>query len=152
AIGNSASAIDEISTRADGWRGRLQWDSDLTSLSTAALNSNDLRVRESGIEVQLAAYGLAKNSSTAESLIRQTDTEDHAQKIWALWALGLMANRGIETERAVQILTSHLKDSNEDSRRWSVEGLALAGTTPTIATLLQIMHDDPSPAVRERAA
>jgi HEAT repeat protein len=33
-----------------------------------------------------------------------------------------------------------------------VEGLAYLGTDETVAPLLQIFHDDPSPAVRERAA
>jgi len=33
-----------------------------------------------------------------------------------------------------------------------VEGLAYLGTNETIAPLLQIFHDDPSPMVRERAA
>jgi HEAT repeat protein len=41
---------------------------------------------------------------------------------------------------------------SEDTRRWAVESLALVGTTPTIAPLLQAMHDDPSTSVRERAA
>jgi HEAT repeat protein len=72
-----------------------------------------------------------------------------------LWALGLLGNRGVETDRVVQVLTGHLKDSgkdSEDSRRWAVEGLALVGTTPTIAPLLDSMHNDPSGVVRERAA
>ena len=37
-------------------------------------------------------------------------------------------------------------------RRWAVEGLALVGTTSTIVPLLNAMHNDPSPIVRERAA
>ena len=66
-----------------------------------------------------------------------------------------MGNRGVETDRVVQVLTAHLKDSrnnSDDSRRWAVEGLALVGTTSTIAVLLETMHDDRSPLVRERAA
>ena len=73
-------------------------------------------------------------------------------KFGRLWSLGLMGNRGVETDRVVQALTAHLKDSDEDSRRWAVEGLALAGATGTIEPLLQTMHDDPSAIVRERAA
>ena len=52
----------------------------------------------------------------------------------------------------VEVLTSHLKDSDVDSRRWAVEGLALVGNDQAIAPLLKTMHDDPSPVVRERAA
>jgi HEAT repeat protein len=63
-----------------------------------------------------------------------------------------MANRGVEPERVVEVLTTHLKDSNEDSRHWAVEALALVGTDSTIPLLLKSLHDDPSALVRERAA
>ena len=85
----------------------------------------------------------------------EANSSNHAQQIWALWALGLLANRGVETDRVVQVLTAHIEDSgknSDDSRRWAVEGLALVGTTSTIAVLLETMHDDRSPLVRERAA
>ena len=63
-----------------------------------------------------------------------------------------MGNRGVESDRVVQTLIGHLSDADEDSRRWSVEGLALVGSAQTIAPLLKTMHDDSSPIVRERAA
>ncbi len=152
AVGNSEGAVDQISSRVDRWQGKVQWSPQIATLSTAALNSSDMRVRESGIEVELAAYGLAKNSASLDYLLRIAASSDHARKIWALWALGLMGNRGVGTDRVVQALTAHLKDADEDSRRWAVEGLALAGATETIEPLLQTMHDDPSLLVRERAA
>ncbi len=152
AVGRSDGAVDQISSRVDHWQGKVQWTPQIATLTTAALNSDDMRVRESGIEVELAAYGLAKNSASLEYLIRTSASSDHARKVWALWALGLMGNRGVGTERIVQVLTRHLKDTDEDSRRWAVEGLALAGATETIEPLLQTMHDDPSANVRERAA
>ena len=151
----------QIESRIDAWRGQLQWDEQLGDLTTVALNSNDQSVRASAIEVQLAAYGLTKTESTVDALARQADSRDHQKKIWALWALGLLGNRGVEPEHVVQVLAAHLKDSGkdkrkekeeEDSRRWAVEGLALVGTTPTIAPLLEAMHNDPSPTVREHAA
>ncbi|MGA7511519.1 MAG: HEAT repeat domain-containing protein, partial [Candidatus Sulfotelmatobacter sp.] len=160
-----AQIAAQIESRSDAWRGQLQWDSQLGDLTTVALNSNDLSVRASAIEVQLAAYGLAKTESTVEAMARQADSRDHRQKIWALWALGLLGNRGVEPNHVVQVLTAHLKegqkgnndkekekDKDEDTRRWAVEGLALVGTTPTIAPLLETMHNDPSPVVREHAA
>ncbi len=153
----------QIEARIDGWRGQLQWDSQLGDLTTVALNSSDPSVRASAIEVQLAAYGLAKNKSTVDRLIVQADASDHAQKTWALWGLGLLGNRGVETPRVVQVLAAHLQasgtdsssgknDNDEDTRRWAIEGLALVGTTPTIVPLLKAMHNDPSAIVRERAA
>jgi HEAT repeats len=158
--GDSNQIAAWIESRSDAWRGKLQWDSQLGDLTTVALNSKDLSVRTSAIEVQLAAYGLTKTESTVDGLARQADSRDHQKKIWALWALGLLGNRGVEPERVVQVLAAHLKDSGkdkskekeEDSRRWAVEGLALVGTTPTIAPLLEAMRSDPSPMVREHAA
>jgi len=152
AVGNTAGAVDQISSRADSWPGRVQWNSQIASLSTAALNSNDMRVRQSGVEVELAAYGLAKNSVSLDYLLKTANSSNHARKIWALWALGLMGNRGVQPDRVVEALTSHLADSDADSRHWAVEGLALTGSDQTIQPLLQTMHDDPSPMVRERAA
>ena len=152
AVGRSDGAVDQISSRVDRWQGKVKWNPQIATLTTAALNSNDMRVRESGIEVELAAYGLAKNSASLDYVLKSAESPNHAQKIWGLWALGLMANRGVETDRVVQVLTTHLKDTDEDSRRWAVEGLALAGSTQTIEPLLKTMHDDPSAIVRERAA
>ena len=153
---NEASIEEQIQARTESWRGQLKWNSQLSQLTTAALNSSDRSVQASAIEVQLAAYGLAKNQASVDDLVRQASSSDHAQKIWALWALGLLGNRGVETDVVVQVLTAHLKSSqagdDEDARRWAVEGLALVGTTPTIVPLLEAMHDDPSALVRERAA
>src|SRR5215471_17564357 len=152
AVGHSDGAVAQISSRVDRWQGKVKWNSQIATLATAALNSNDLRVRESGVEVELAAYGLSKNSASLEYLIRTAASPDHAQKIWALWALGLMANRGVETDRIMDMLLEHLKDADIDSRRWAVEGLALSGSDRAIGPLLSTMHDDVSPLVRERAA
>jgi hypothetical protein len=152
AVGRKDGAVEQISSRVDRWQGKVNWNPQIAKLTTAALNSSDLRVRESGIEVELAAYGLAKNSASLDYLLSTAESPDHAQKIWALWALGLIANRGVETDRVVQALTAHLKDADADSRRWAVEGLALSGSSQTIEPLLNTMHDDPSLSVRERAA
>ncbi len=152
AVGHSEGAVDQISSRVERWNGQVQWNSQIASLTTAALNSNDMRVRESGVEVELAAYGLAKNAASLEFVLKNVDSPDHSQKIWALWALGLMANRGVESERIVEVLADHLKDDDPDSRRWAVEGLAVAGSDQAIQPLLATMHNDSSPMVRERAA
>ncbi|HVR23708.1 MAG TPA: HEAT repeat domain-containing protein [Candidatus Polarisedimenticolia bacterium] len=163
AVARSDGATNQIEARVDAWRGKLKWDAQLGELTTAALNSTDRNVRDSAIEVQLAAYGLIKNQSTVDALEKQAGSADHAKKIWALWSLGLLANRGIETDRVVQLLTAHLngrvhvngresENNSQDSRRWAVEGLALVGTTPAIEPLLEAMHNDRSPLVRERAA
>jgi len=152
AVGHTPGAVEQISSRVDEWHGKVQWNSQIANLTTAALNSDDMRVRESGVEIELAAYGLSKNSQSLEYLLKLADSPDHAQKVWALWALGLMANRGVETEQVVSVLANHLNDDDVDSRRWSVEALALSGSDSAIDALLKAMHDDASPIVRERAA
>lgn len=152
AVGNTDGAVDQISSRVDGWQGKVRWNPQIANLSTAALNSSDLRVRQSGVEVELAAYGLAKNSASFDYLAKTVESANHQQKIWALWALGLMGNRGVETDRVMEILTAHLKDSDVESRHWAVEALALTGSDQTIEPLLKAMHDDSAPLVRERAA
>ncbi len=162
---NRAQIEAQIQARIEGWRGKLEWNPQLSQLTTAALNSDDENVRTSGIEVQLAAYGLKKSDSTVDAVVRQADGSNHKEKIWAMWTLGLLGNRGVETDRVVQVLTAHLQGSgrgsatdrepdndDEDVRHWAVEGLALVGTTSTIAPLLEAMHNDPSPLVRESAA
>ncbi|HKF06706.1 MAG TPA: HEAT repeat domain-containing protein [Candidatus Sulfotelmatobacter sp.] len=152
AVGHTPGAVEQISSHVNEWHGKVRWNSQIANLATAALNSDDMRVRESGVEVELAAYGLSKNSQSLEYLLKIADSPDHAQKIWALWALGLMANRGVETEQVVPVLTSHLADADIDSRRWAVEALALSGSDSAMESLLKTMHDDASPIVRERAA
>lgn len=152
AVGESEGAVEQISSRLDRWQGKIKWDSEIATLTTAALTSHDLRVRRSGVEVELAAYGLTKNTDSLNYLLRTAKSKDHAKKIWALWSLGLLANRGIGTPVAVQALTAHLEDSDQDSRRWAIAGLALVGTPETIPPLLRTMHDDPAPSVRQGAA
>jgi HEAT repeat protein len=152
AVAQKAGATEQISSHVDRWQGKLTWNSRMANLTAAALDSNDMRVREAGVEVELAAYGLAKNSASFQYVLQMMESDKHAEKMWALWALGLMGNRGVQQDQVIELLISHLKDSEEDSRRWAVEALALVGTDSTIEPLLRTMHDDPSPLVRERAA
>ena len=60
AVGHDQTAISQVAGEVDGWRGRIQLTSELNSQLTAALNSDDMRVREMGIEVDLAAMGLSE--------------------------------------------------------------------------------------------
>jgi len=151
-INHYAGANDQIAARVDRWRGNLKLTTHLDSQITTAMNSNDLRVRAAAIEVDLAALDLAKTSENIDRLSQQAMSGPQDQRVWALWTLGLLGNRGVEPQRAGEVLTSQLRDSNPEIRRWAVEGLAYLGTDSTITPLLQTFHDDPSPAVRERAA
>lgn len=152
AINHYAGATDELAERVDRWREHIKLTSHLNGLITTALNSNDLRVRAAGIEVDLAALGIAKTPAAVDRLVQQADSTAQSERIWALWTLGLLGNRRVEPDHITQVLVGHLRDSDQQVRRWAVEGLAYLGTNDTIEPLLQVLHDDPSPMVRERAA
>jgi HEAT repeats len=152
AVRGEPGTAGEISARAGEWYGHLNLKPQLNVLVTAALNSDDLQVRESALDVQLAAYNLSKTPESVNQLVAESHSANHERRVWALWSLGAMANRGVQRDSATAELLTHLNDADEDSRRWAVEGLALAGTEAAIEPLLTVLHDDPSPAVRERAA
>src|SRR2546422_702295 len=50
AVNHSDGAVEQILDRADHWRGKVRWSPQIANLTTAALNSNDMRVRGSAIE------------------------------------------------------------------------------------------------------
>ena len=151
AINHYAGAAEQIEKRVDGWRGKIHEDQRLWALVTAALNSNDLRVRAAALEVDMAARGTPKTSERLDQMITAAEPGG-ADRTGALWALGELANRGIEPDRARQALVSYLHDSQEEARFWAVEGLALTGQDESIAPLLEVLRNDSSPRIRERAA
>src|SRR5437879_13840241 len=95
---------------------------------------------------------LTKNPSNGELFVHEAESKVQSERNWALWSLGLLGNRGVDSERVIEVLIAHLKDTDEASRHWAVERLGLVGTDQTITPLLQTSHADPSPFVRDRAA
>jgi len=149
-INHYSGAIEQLSGHVDGWRGHLNMDPRLSGLLTTALNSNDLRVRAAGIELELAAYNLAKTPRDAQHLMDRV-ASDPAARPWALWMLGAMGNRGVEPERALDVLRTYSRDPNEKTRFWAVEGMSLLGSDAAIEPMLDIFRNDPSQEVREGA-
>jgi hypothetical protein len=149
-INHYSGAIEQLSERIDGWRGHLNMNPRLSGLLITALNSNDLRVRAAGIEMELAVYNLAKTPREAQRLMDRIESEPAARP-WALWMLGAMGNRGVEPERALELLRTHLRDPDEKTRFWAVEGMSLLGSDATIEPMLEVFRNDSSPEVRERA-
>jgi hypothetical protein len=152
AVGGDQAARAEIGSHIDEWRGKIQLSDRMNGLVTAGLNSGDSDVRVATIEVDLAALNISKTSESVDTLEPQALTGAQNQRVWALWTLGLLGNRGVETDRIEKILQSQLHDSNVEVRHWAVEALAYLGTSDAIDPVLKAMHDDPSPVVRERAA
>lgn len=145
-------ANEQIAGRVDSWRGKLEMEGRLDSLFRIALNSNDLRVRAASIEINIVARKLEKNAATLDRLEPLARSAEQGPRANALWDIGLLGNRGIEPERVADILLASIHDDNINIRYWAVEGLSYLGTNAVIAPLLGVMHDDPSPMIRERAA
>ena len=151
-INHYAGANDQIDARVGRWRGKIKLTPRLENLFVTAINSDDLRVRAAGIEVDIAARDLMKSAETVDRLEPVARSGEQGPRANALWDLGLLGNRGVEPARIAEILLGSLHDSNENVRYWAVEGLAYLGTDNIIEPLLGVFHDDPSPKIRERAA
>ena len=149
AINHNDVALELIGKSVDNWFGQLELQGQLSSLLTTALNSNDLHVRAAALEIELAGYNLPKRPESADHLIERIRREPAARP-WALWMLGVLGNRGVETQKAFVTLMDHRHDPDEQTRYWAVEGLSMLGTDQTVTPLLEAFRSDPSPLVRER--
>jgi HEAT repeat protein len=151
-INRYRGANEEIVARAPGWLGAIQSTPQLESLFRMAINSDDIRVREAAIEINVSARGLARGAATIDRLEPDARSGAQGPRANALWDIGLLGNRGIQPDRAFEIISSAVLDPNENIRYWAVEALAFLGTDAVIEPLLQILHDDRSAMIRERAA
>lgn len=151
AINHYQGALEQIDSRVGGWTGKITLDQKLNDLTGVAYCSNNLRVRAAAIEISLAGYGLAKIPQSVDEQIRLL-REQSEQKFYPLWKLGLLGNRGVETEAARRALVDYLKDPAEENRRWAVNALGMLGTDDIVEPLIDVFRTDPSPDVRERAA
>lgn len=152
AINHYSGANSQIAARVDSWRGRITLGGRLNNLFVTAINSDDLTVRVAGIEVDIAARNLIKDSSTVDRLEPVARSGDQGARVNAMWDLALIGNRGVDRDRVGEILLGAIHDENVNIRYWAVEGLAYLATDAAIAPLLDVFHDDPSPTIRERAA
>jgi hypothetical protein len=151
-INHYAGANQQIAARVNGWAGQITLNDRLTHLFTTAINSDDLRVRAAAVEIDIVGRHLEKSIATIDRLEPVARAGAQAERANALWDLGLVGGRGVETDRVTQILLASLQDPNVNVRYWAVEGLAYLGTDQTIEPLLEVFHDDPSSMIRERAA
>jgi HEAT repeat protein len=151
-INHYRGANAEIAARVARWRGRITLNDRLNGLFVTAINSDDLAVRIAGVEVDIAARNLIKNSSTVDRLEETARSGDQGRRVNAMWDLALIGNRGVEPERIFEILMASLHNENHNIRYWAVEGLAFLAADAAIEPLLDMFHDDPLPMIRERAA
>ena len=151
AINHYDGAATMIAKNIDGWRGKIAMEGTLNGLFLTAMNANDLRVRAAGIELYLAAYDIGKTPEDLDRIMARCDREADGRS-HELWVVGLLGNRGVDSRRALDYLLRWANDPEVDTRHWAVEGIAMLGTDDSVASLLRVFHDDPSPFIRERAA
>jgi hypothetical protein len=149
-INRDPHAASLVTERAQTWRGRLKLTPELTGTLQTALNDHDLNARAAALEVYLALYNVAKTPRSAAHL-REVAQADPKSRGWALWMLGALGNRGVASDAALTTLLAHVHDSDEQTRYWTIEGLAHLGSDGTIAPLLDEFQNDPTKRVRERA-
>ncbi|MGZ4789101.1 MAG: HEAT repeat domain-containing protein [Terriglobales bacterium] len=151
-INHYKGANEQIAARVARWRGDIELNDRLNGLFMTALNSDDLRVRAAALEVDIAARNLQKTSAQIDELEPAARNGEQGPRANALWNIALIGNRGVDPDRAAEILLSAIHDPNENIRYWSVEGLATLGSDASVGPLLEVFHDDSSAMIRERAA
>ena len=144
-------SLGVIQKNLDSWRGHLQDTDQLFHLVLAALESDDPRVRVAAVEIDLVANNLRKSPQSLAKLLNQIHNDPDSRYL-ALWRLGALGNRGVEPATVLATLLRYSHDSNQQTRFWAVEGLAMLGTAESIGPLLSILAHDPARQVRERAA
>lgn len=150
AVNHDMGATEMIEEKVAGWHGHLQRSKQWEILSETALYSNDLRVRAAAIEIDLAVNRTEKSRDAAFALWRSGDG-NVGNRPFSAWELGMLANRGVEPDLIHEWLQSWIHDPDQQTRFWSVEGLAHIGTDDTIKDFLDVLRNDPSMDVRERA-
>jgi len=151
AIDHSPGAGEQIRARVPAWRGHLVSSAQLAGLVETALNSPELCLRATGIQVELGLNNLAEDSASAKALIARVHS-DPAARPWGLWMLGALGGQGVETGRILPVLSAYTRDPNQQTRFWAVEGLSLLGNNESIAPLLTALRSDAAQPVREGAA
>src|SRR5712691_6735228 len=151
AIHRPDQSLGLIHMNLDSWRGHLEETDQLFHLVLAALNSDDPRVRVAALEIDLVANNLRKSPQSLRKLLNQIHNDPDGRYL-ALWRLGALGNRGVEPATVLTTLLRYSHDSNQRTRFWAVEGLAMLGTAESIDPLLSILAHDPAEQVRERAA
>lgn len=149
AVNHDTGATGMIMEKLESWKGHLKRTKKWETLEQVALYSNDLRIRAAAIEVDLLAYQLEKDPQWADRLL-ESGQERHGNRPFDAWVLGMLANRGVETQRIREQLREWMHDADQQTRFWAVEGTALIGTDDTIPDLLDVLRNDPSLDVRER--
>ncbi len=151
AIHQRQGALELINSHVAQWRGEVKHTPAWSDLDLEARNSDDLQVRAAAIEIDLLSFNLGKDAVTA-GVLYAAGEGNPALRAGNSFALGMLANRGVEPQQIRVWLLGWAQDLDENTRLWAVEGLAQIGAAETVNDLVRIFRSDPSLRVRERAA
>src|SRR5579863_3453106 len=56
AVGDCYGAVEQISSRVDQWQGKIRWNSQIANLTTTALTSHALPLRDASVQTEPPAY------------------------------------------------------------------------------------------------
>lgn len=149
ASGDSAAA-DAVSAQASAWTGKATRTGKTDQLITSAINSHDIPSRQAALDAELALDGIPENEEGLKLLTNAVGNP--SSRAWALWLLGAIGNRGVNTPHTAKIVGAYLSDPDVNVRASAVNGLSLIATDETVPMLLDRFRNDPSPVVQERAA
>jgi len=149
AAGDSAAA-DEVLEKSSGWAGKTHRTPKSERFVAAALNLHDLHARAAAVQAEIALDGVQQNEAGLSEV--EQAVGDPTQRVWALWMLGALGNRGVEPVHSAKMIGFYLTDPQDDVRAAAVDALALVATDETIPLILDRFRNDPSPVVQERAA
>jgi len=145
-----AAAADEVLAHSSEWTGKAQRTPKSEQLVTAALNSPDLHIRQAALQAEIVLDGVTLDEAGVTYV--KSVLGNPQQRTWALWMLGALANRGIDTDHNAKIIETYLADPDVTVRAASVDALAMVATDETVPMMLDRFRNDPSPVVQERAA
>lgn len=150
-INRFVGAADYILENAQSWRGEIETNSRLETLTTTALNAPLIEIRMAGFELYLAQYDLEKSVAQIDYLLKQFERRPEKNAAGSLWAIAAIAARGIDRERVFDVIIAATTSNNDKIRRGAVEALARFGGQEIIQPLLDIARNDSSSYIQERA-
>ena len=147
AISHHVGATDEIKARVKGWRGTIATSPAMATLLDVARNGANLRVRAAAIEIELAAANMAKTAEQVDTLFARI-AQSPKDARWETYMLGLLGNRGVETDRIHTELRTLARADEYLVRYQAYAAIANLGTDNSVADLVAAFHHDPSSAVQ----
>ncbi len=149
AVGESGAA-DQVLMQAPNWTGKTHRTPTSEQSIGVALNLPDLHARQAALQAELALDGVTVDDAGLKFVEQAIGNPN--QRVWALWMLGALGNRGVDPAHTAKIISAYLTDRQVEVRAAAVNGLSLVGTDETIPMMLDRFRNDPSPPVQERAA